>query len=278
MVNIDALIEQILAASRAKGGRAVSGSRTYSDEPILMRGSQLRTYLPDEIRQMRALARRPEARSWSDARLFLEQARLMEGYEDDCPYGGTFQSYFPTYEVMDNRQLRGYFTWRSSVRRGSVERTSASFAYVYLYELLNGIGAEPGVPAFRAIESFWRAYRELDPSLDRYVRTWLVDYAVYHGLDPALALPYANTGHNRAVAKLEKAERLALGRPAQRGRRREPYAFGASPDAEEELVAALERSVRGEPLREGELASLPHVRVSGVLPRREPPRLRLRAG
>ena len=38
MTDIDALIQQILAASRAKGGRAVTGTRTYSDEPILMRG------------------------------------------------------------------------------------------------------------------------------------------------------------------------------------------------------------------------------------------------
>ena len=50
MTDIDALIQQILAASRAKGGRAVTGTRTYSDEPILMRGSQLRSYIPDEIR------------------------------------------------------------------------------------------------------------------------------------------------------------------------------------------------------------------------------------
>ncbi len=121
MTDIDALIQQILAASRAKGGRAVTGTRTYSDEPILMRGSQLRSYIPDEIRQMRALARRPEARSWSEARLFVEQARLMADYVDDCPFAGTFSSYFPTYDAMDDRQLRGYFTWRAHVREGDIQ-------------------------------------------------------------------------------------------------------------------------------------------------------------
>ena len=240
VADVDRLIEQIIAATRAKAGRAFSTSKVYGSEPILMRGSQLASYLPEPIRRMRALARGPEARGWTDARLFVEQARLMEGYEDDCPYGGTFQSYFPTYDAMDNHQLRGYFTWRTNVRRGSVERTSTSFAYVYLYELLNGIGTEPGVPAFRAIESFWQSYREFGPAMDRYARTWLVDYAVYHGLDPALAQPYASTHHNRAVARLERAESLALSRPAQRGLRREPSAFGANPAAEEELLAALD--------------------------------------
>lgn len=240
MADVDKIIEQILAASRAKGGRALSSARTYADEPILLRGSQLSSYLPDKIREMRALARRPEARPWSEARLFVKQARLMEDFEDDCPYAGTFQAYFPTYEAMDNSQLRGYFTWRAQVRRGVIEKTSLSFAYVYLYELLNGIGTAPGLPAFRAIESFWQGYRAFDSSLDRYVRPWLVDYVVYHGLDPALARPYANAEHNRAIALLARAEKALLHQPVQKRRRRAPYPFGENPDAEERLLAALD--------------------------------------
>ena len=193
MTNIDDIIRQILDASRAKGGRAFASTHVYSDEPILMRGSQLSSYIPEQIRQMRALARRPEARSWSDARLFVEQARLMADYKDDCPYEGAFSTYFPTYDAMTDRQLRGYFTWRTRVREGTIEQTSASFAYVYLYELINGIGVEPGEPAFHAIESFWQAYRAFEPATDRYVRPWLIDYVVYHDLDPALAVPYANS-------------------------------------------------------------------------------------
>ena len=92
MSDVDAIIEQILAATRAKGGRAFASSRTYSDEPILVRGSQLSSYLPERIQKMRALAHGPEARSWSDARLFVEQARLMEDYEDGAPYAGEFRS------------------------------------------------------------------------------------------------------------------------------------------------------------------------------------------
>lgn len=241
MTDVDALIQQIITASRAKGGHAFSSSRTYSDEPILMRGSQLRSYVPDEIRQMRALARRPEARSWSDARLFVEQARLMADYEDDCPYAGTFSSYFPTYDAMDDRQLRGYFTWRAHVRRGDIQQTSTSFAFVYLYELLNGIGVVPGARGFQAIEAFWKAYRELDPSLDRYVRPWLVDYAVYHGLDQRLALPYANAQHDEAVMVLARAEEEALAHVPERGRRRAPMRFPLDPTADQGLFAALDQ-------------------------------------
>lgn len=240
MADIDRIIEQIVAASRAKAGRAFASSKVYGSEPILMRGSQLASYLPEPVRQMRALARRPEARSWTDARLFVEQGRVMAGFEDSCPYAGTFQSYFPTYDVMDNRQLRGYFTWRAHVRHGTVEKTSTSFAYVYLYELINGIGVEPGEPAFRAIESFWRAYRELEPALDRYVRPWLVDYAVYHDLDPALALPFADVEHDRAVGVLACAQEAALDQSPARARRREPRAYGTDREADERLLNALD--------------------------------------
>ena len=239
MTDIDALIAQIVAASRAKHGSAHSSSRVYSDEPILMRGSQLSSYVPEPVRKMRALARTPEARTWSDARLFVEQARLMEHYEDDCPYAGSFTSYFPTYDAMNDRQLRGYFTWRTRVRHGSVEQTSTSFAYVYLYELLNGIGVKAGEPALRTIEGFWRAYRAFEPGMDRYVRPWLVDYVVYHDLDPALAAPYLSSKHNRAVGVLQRAEEAALA-AAPRGRRRQPHAFAQDPAADETLLAALD--------------------------------------
>lgn len=240
MPDIDQIIEQIVAASRAKAGRAHGSARVYGSEPILMRGSQLASYLPEPVRQMRALARRPDARSWTDARLFVEQGRLMEDYEDDFPYHGTFSSYFPTYDAMDNQQLRGYFTWRSRVRRGEVGKTSASFAYVYLYELINGIGVEEGEAAFRAIESFWRAYRELETAMDRYVRPWLVDYAVYHDLDPALALPHAGADHDLAVAELARAQRCALERSGGRAAHAAPRDAGPDVAARERLLDALD--------------------------------------
>ncbi len=237
--NIDKIIEQVMAALRGKGPRAFSSEKVYSDEPILRRGSQMASYLPERIRAMRELARSREARTWSDARLFVEQGRLMADYEDDYPYHGTFQAYYPTYHYMTDQQLRGYFTWRARVRRGLIEETSASFAYVYLYELINGIGVTPGKQGFAAIECFWRTYRTFEPSMDRYVRTWLVDYAAYHDLDPALVAPYAGAEHDQAVALLARTEKEALEAvpPGRRAKRNRDY--GRDPDADAALLHAL---------------------------------------
>ena len=233
-VDIDRLLEQILSDPRLRSSKAFSTTKTYADEPIIRRGSQMDSYLPKEIGQMRELQRTPHGRTWSETRLFYEQARLMEDFEDNCPYHGQFQSYYPTYRTMTDRQLRGYFTWRARVRAGQVEQTAASFAYVYLYELLMGIGVEPGRKAFDAIEAFWKTYRQFDPGMDRYVPEWLVDYVVEHDLPAELAAPYAHLEHDAAIA-----EKDALAAAPPKGCRRQPTDFAAMGGAGGEFAQAV---------------------------------------
>lgn len=240
MANIDELIERLTAAAHAKGGRSFASDTVYGAEPIFRRASQLKTYLPERIRQMRDLARTPEARTWSDPRLFVEQGRLMADYEDDCPCATEYHSYYPTYDTMSNEQLRGYFTWRTHVRHGQVEDAGATFASVYLYELINGIGVTPGEQGFYAMERFWQSYRELDGTLDSYVRQWLVDYAVVHDLDPALVAPYVNAAHDHAVGVLERAEKRVLdATPVAKGRHRDAQP-APDPAFDKELFDALD--------------------------------------
>lgn len=236
---IDQLIARILADPRSHGSSAMAG-RTFADEPILMRGSQMGRYVPERCRKMRELARSPEARSRPESWLFWRQGKLMEDYEDDAEYTGAFEQYFPTYQSMSDRQLRGYFTWRAHVRAGSVRPASLSFAFVYLYELLNGIGVEPGAEGFRAIERFWWEYRAIDPRVDRYARRWLLDYAAYHGLPRDMALPYAEADFDQALAALSDAlARWPAARP-RRARTKPDLTEGADQPGEEAMFGALD--------------------------------------
>ena len=77
-----------------------------------------------------------------NAEIFYRQGKFMENYEDDVPWTGAYRHYFPVYHDLNIPQLRGYFTWRTGVRKGIFSPVPASLAYIYLYELLNGIGAE----------------------------------------------------------------------------------------------------------------------------------------
>lgn len=220
--DIKMLIERIMAEARAHQSARFS-NEIYADEPILKTGRQMQNFLPDQYRKMREISRWQDdpkggAGRWlSEAELFYRQGLLMAGFEDDCPYNGTFKSYFPTYNAMSDRQLRGYFTWRAQVRRGTVEETSTSFAFLYLYELICGIGVDNPLDGFNKIKAFWDVYRAFEPGIDRFARVWLQDYAVFHGLDPKLLRDSKTVMFDNALIELQRAARDLVPAPAPSG-------------------------------------------------------------
>ncbi|MCC8190484.1 MAG: TerB N-terminal domain-containing protein [Planctomycetes bacterium] len=196
-----ASMEQPIPISTGEPHATVAGpfaGRIYRDQPLRFAAPPARSFTPPRIREMRQLARG----GLYDARTFYRQAKFMEWYEDDCAFAGEFQEYFPTYGHMTDAQLRGYFTWRTGVRQGRVEKTSLSFAFVYAYELLHQIGVASPLEGFHTLRAFWLAYRELDPRLDNYLRSWLQDYVVYHDLDRALLVGVSTIAIDEAVLVL----------------------------------------------------------------------------
>lgn len=249
--DIKMLIERIMAEARTHQSARFS-NEIYADEPILKTGRQMQNFLPDQYRKMREISRWQDnpkggAGRWlSEAELFYRQGLLMADFEDDCPYSGTFKSYFPTYNAMSDRQLRGYFTWRAQVRRGTVEETSTSFAFLYLYELICGIGIDDPLEGFNKIKAFWDAYRAFEPGIDRFARVWLQDYAVFHGLDPKLLRDSKTVMFDNALIELRRAARDLAPAPAPSGqtpkRRKTPEpTLPLPPDEvrEERLMAAI---------------------------------------
>ena len=249
--DIKMLIERIMAEARTHQSARFS-NEVYADEPILKTGRQMQNFLPDQYRKMREISRWQDnpkggAGRWlSEAELFYRQGLLMADFEDDCPYNGTFKSYFPTYNAMSDRQLRGYFTWRAQVRRGTVEETSASFAFLYLYELICGIGVDNPLDGFNKIKAFWDVYRAFEPGIDRFARVWLQDYAVFHGLDPKLLHDSKTVMFDNALIELRRAARDLVPAPAPSGqtpkrRKTSEPTLPLPPDEvrEERLMAAI---------------------------------------
>lgn len=249
--DIKMLIERIMAEARTHQSARFS-NEIYADEPILKTGRQMQNFLPDQYRKMREISRWQDdpkggAGRWlSEAELFYRQGLLMADFEDDCPYNGTFKSYFPTYNAMSDRQLRGYFTWRAQVRRGTVEETSTSFAFLYLYELICGIGVDNPLDGFNKIKAFWDVYRAFEPGIDRFARVWLQDYAVFHGLDPKLLRDSKTVMFDNALIELRRAARDLVPAPAPSGqtpkrRKTSEPTLPLPPDEvrEERLMAAI---------------------------------------
>ena len=241
MARVDDLIETIMAQIRARpDSRVFSPGRTYADEPIVRRASQMTGYLPGPVRELRALERLPEARRWGEARLFVEQARLVADFDDDCPTTADFDGTQPTYHAMTDRQLRGYLTWRAQVRRGTVPEACDGYVLVRAAELLNGVGATPGGPAARALADLAASCGAWAPAAAAKVEKWLLDYVVWHGLDPALAGAAAHGAHDRAIAVVARHEARVLAQLPPGRQRRTPHPFGADPEGARELTAALD--------------------------------------
>ncbi len=199
MADIQAPLETTPAGGSIAGGDIASN--VYRDEPIRLSAERTEQLTPPQYREMRKLARRS---GWeTGAKIFYEQGKLMETFEDHYDYEEEFAQYFPTYQSMSDRQLRGYFSWRTGVRRGCIEKTSLSFAFVHIYELLNQIGVDSPMAGYLALKRFQSAYGEIDHRIAPYLRLWIKDYVVYNDLDQALFENFIATDFDRAVLTLQ---------------------------------------------------------------------------
>ena len=85
---------------------------------------------------------------------------------DDFEESEPFSCYYPNYQQMTYRQLRTYFTWRTKVRQGNIANTSLSYAFVYIYELINQIGVSSPEEGLERLLWFWQTFHNFDAALD----------------------------------------------------------------------------------------------------------------
>ena len=138
--------------------------------------------------------------------IFIKQGKLLAAYEDDYVYDRRVTHYFPTYQSLTNPELRGYFSWRTKLRRGNLQETSLSYAFLYIYELLNQIGVADPVDGYRKLTEFRDAYGALDDGILPYLNLWLMDYVVYYNLDAGLLADTPQVRFNRGIAVLDSIQ------------------------------------------------------------------------
>lgn len=138
--------------------------------------------------------------------IFIKQGKLLAAYEDDYVYDRQVLRYFPTYQSLTNPELRGYFSWRTKLRRGNLQKTSLTYAFLYIYELLNQIGVADPVDGYRKLTEFRDAYGALDDGILPYLNLWLMDYVVYYNLDAGLLADDPQVRFNRGIAVLDSIQ------------------------------------------------------------------------
>ena len=171
---------------------------------------------PKEYRTMRALAHKRSRSGYgngyvaSGSRLFYEQGKLMEDFEDDFEGSTIFDRYYPSYEDMSTYQLRCYFSWRTRVRKGQTPDAPVSFLFVLAYELLCGIGTSSAMDGYGRLGELSRSYAGKSTAFDSYMVRWMHDYVVFHGLDASLVKPLSESSLYASVGVLRKAEHALL--------------------------------------------------------------------
>ncbi len=158
------------------------GSDIYREEQILKRTSQYFGNATPEIIKMKQIA----ARITNRDRCFYEQGKFMENYEDNFRFNQPCNKYFPTYRDMSVSELRGYFTWRTAVRRNLTLPAPVSFIFMYIYELINQIGVSSPEDGFSKLVHIWESYKTEAPRITWYMSNWLIDYVAYYNLDKSL--------------------------------------------------------------------------------------------
>lgn len=174
-----------------------SGAQSVADDP----------YVPEKIRQMMRLYEYRDGSFTQKCRNFYRQGKFMEAYVDDVPWDGAYRRYFPTYHDLTIWQLRGYFTWRTHVRKGEFLPIATSLAYIYVYELLNGIGTgdpEDTLEKLRAFETGFLDSGIGGAGMRNNLHRWMLEYAVLHNVSPELARQYGKS------ALLQRDDALAV--------------------------------------------------------------------
>ena len=167
------------AAYRALSSRihATLPTNTYVDTPIAE--EEVQSAVPEKIKQMRTLLSEDDIQTFSEAYIFVCQARFMEDYEDDFEYTGKRGSLFQAYRMMSDQQLRGYFGWRTAYRKGIERKYSAEYPFVHVCELINGIGWKDPAEGFEMLKRF---LEDMPSDMFPHRVAWTSDFCAAYGL------------------------------------------------------------------------------------------------
>ena len=205
-------LDNAAAGSSSASSAAVPSSFSASSAAAPGSSAKSSVDIPEKIQKMIDIYDYGDGSFKQKCLNFYNQGMLMKDYEDNSPWYGDLRKYFPTYHDLNLRQLRGYFTWRTKVRRGEFIKTCSTFAYIYIYEILNGIGAPSVENRLEKLEEFQNGYIDTgmgDMFMRRDIRKWMMELCVTNNLPVDLTLKFVEPGitsRDSALSILRKPE------------------------------------------------------------------------
>lgn len=115
---------------------------------------------------------------------FVIHGKLMESFEDSFEQIIPFHEYSPTYSIMNDDQLRTYFTWRTKLRNGEIFKVPLSYVFVYIYELINNIGVKSPEDGLQKLVLLLKNCSNIEPKIEDYLTEWIKDYYICNEIKP----------------------------------------------------------------------------------------------
>ena len=194
--------------------RELNGAGLFPPAGGSVKGMDPVPEIPEILRRMRHLYEYGLETPQGKAKNFYRQGTFMGDYEgeEDIPWTGTFVCYYPSYQDLTTGQLRAYFSWRRDIRRGVFREIATSAAYLYVYELLNGIGVSSPEEVLQKLKAFDAGFLDAgfgDEKMRRNIRRWMLDFAVMHDIPSDQASAYLDQellGMDEALTVLKRPE------------------------------------------------------------------------
>lgn len=118
--------------------------------------------------------------------------RLLTAHGSPCE-PEPFFSYVPQYAQMNAKQLAWYLFWRDCVRKQQYPKTDSSYIQLYVFELIHFSDRIPPCETQKQLCALWLAYYRDHPFISHYMREWICDFGLMHGLSaPKILLEEQN--------------------------------------------------------------------------------------
>ncbi|MDE6252905.1 MAG: TerB N-terminal domain-containing protein [Lachnospiraceae bacterium] len=115
--------------------------------------------------------------------VFIQNMYKLKDYSEKTALYVPFESFWPTYSSMSEKQKKYYFYWRNQYRLGNFIETDAAYIYVLVYELIEGIGWQKEIDGFYRLKDVWKNFRNCSDGLASDLELWIFDFVINHKLE-----------------------------------------------------------------------------------------------
>lgn len=171
-----------LTVDRVRGARENAGAHPLS----LMRQEKEKTlfreYSPEWNPMIHSVRISKEPNTYKLYHLFREDAiRYLSEKGSVCEYAPCY-SYIPQYSQLNAAQRAYYFYFRGEAQKENYIQISQSYFLLYVYEILNLPDYIDPKEGILRLAKIWAAYRKQLPAVEKYMASWIADYALIHGV------------------------------------------------------------------------------------------------